>query len=353
MRATRAAFVGAAAAALALAGRPQRAAAQATKVRLAGTFSDAFGEQLYAKEAGAFARAGFDVEATSMNNAGAVVAALGAGALDLGVGDLISGVNAINAGVPNVLVAGAALYQSKEGGTTILAVSKDSAIRKASDLTGKSIGVPTLVGMTTASLKAWLPTVGVDVGTVKIVEMRQPASAAALVRGTIDCGLLSEPFDHHQPRDAARDRLPVGRGRQRILPNRSGTRRSPGSKPTGRGPAERITAIYDTARWANSHPAETFAILVRDAHDAESRRNDALRLRHDAHPGARPAGAQRRGAVQDLRSPHRREYPDREALEVVVDPGVGRPVAPAARRERLAFFTSVASISRKPIFTVT
>ena len=117
MRTTRAAFVTGSGAAIAIAARPRRAGAQATKVRLAGTFSDAFGEQLYAKEAGAFARAGFDVEATSMNNAGAVVAALGAGALEMGIGDLISGVNAINAGVPNILVAGAALYLSRSPAT--------------------------------------------------------------------------------------------------------------------------------------------------------------------------------------------------------------------------------------------
>ncbi len=262
---TCAAFVGTSAAALAVVARPQRAAAQANKVRLAGTFSDAFGEQLYAKEAGAFARAGFDVETTSMNNAGAVVAALGAGALDLGVGDLISGVNAINAGVPNVLVAGSALYLSKEGGTTILAVSKDSAIRKASDLTGKSIGVPTLVGMTTASLKAWLPTVGVDVSTVKIVEISQPASAAAIVRGTIDCGLLSEPFittNRETLREIGRPLDAVGKefcqsvwyaSKPWLEADRARARRA-------------VAAIYDTARWANSHHAETFAILVRDAH---------------------------------------------------------------------------------------
>jgi NitT/TauT family transport system substrate-binding protein len=268
VRLTRAAFV-AGSAAFATAARPQRAAAQTAKIRLGGTFSDAFGEQLYAKEAGAFARAGFDVEATSMNNAGAVVAALGAGALDMGIGDLISGVNAINAGVPNVLVAGAALYLSREGGTTVLAVAKDSPIRKPSDLTGKSIGVPTLVGMTTASLKAWLPTVGVDVTTVKIVEISQPASAAALVRGTIDCGLLSEPFitpNRDSLREIGRPLDAVGKEFCQSVWY--------ASKPwleADRGRARRaVAAIYDTARWANSHHAETFAILVRDAHfDAE------------------------------------------------------------------------------------
>ena len=244
---------------------PRRAAAQATKIRLAGTYSDAFGEQLYAKDAGAFARAGFEVEATSMANAGAVVGALGGGALDMGVGDLISGVNAINAGVPNLLVAGAALYLSREGGSTILAVAKDSPIRAPRDLAGKSIGVPTLVGMTTASLRAWLPANGVDLATVKIVELPQPATAAALQRGTIDCGLLSEPFittNRAELREVGRPLDIVGKefcqsvwyaSKAWVEADRDRARRA-------------VAAIYETARWANTHRAETFGILVRDAH---------------------------------------------------------------------------------------
>ena len=245
------------------------AAGAATKIRMARTYSDAFGEQLYAKEAGAFARAGFEVEATSMANAGAVVAALGGGALDLGIGDLISGVNAINAGVPNLLVAGSGLYLSSEGGSTILAVAKDSPIRSPRDLAGKSIGVPTLVGMTTASLRAWLPQNGVDLATVKIVEIPQPASVPALVRGTIDCGLLSEPFittNRGEVREIGRPLDIVGKefcqsvwyaSRSWVEADRARARRA-------------VNAIYETARWANAHRAETFAILVRDAHyDAE------------------------------------------------------------------------------------
>ena len=57
------------------------ALAEATTCRLAGVFSDLFAEPFYAKDAGAFTKAGFDVSAISLNNAGAVAAAIGGGSL--------------------------------------------------------------------------------------------------------------------------------------------------------------------------------------------------------------------------------------------------------------------------------
>jgi ABC-type nitrate/sulfonate/bicarbonate transport system substrate-binding protein len=53
-------------------------------------FSDLFAEPFYAGAAGAFAKRGFNVNAISLNNAGAVAAAIGGGSLEMGCGDLIS-----------------------------------------------------------------------------------------------------------------------------------------------------------------------------------------------------------------------------------------------------------------------
>ena len=42
-------------------------------------------------------------------------------------------------------------------------------------------------------------------------------------------------------------------------------------------PGAQLAAIYDTARWSNSHHAEAFAVLVRDAHfDGEKLRGMTL-----------------------------------------------------------------------------
>ena len=239
-------------------------AAQTTRVHVAGVISDVFGEPFFAAQAGAFARAGFDLDVISMNNAGAIVAAIGGGSLEAGLGDLVSGVNAINAGVPIVLIAAAGLYRSVVP-TLIIATTKDSLLRKPVDLIGKTIGVPTLVGLTTASLRAWLPLNGVDLASVKIVEIPQAATVAALQRGTIDAGLIGEPFlvqnkliirDIGHPFDAIGNEFAISvwyASRAWVDENRARARRF-------------VDAIYETARWCNSHQDDTMTMMAREGH---------------------------------------------------------------------------------------
>jgi NitT/TauT family transport system substrate-binding protein len=256
-------------AAIAATGAPRRAWAQNPTLHVAGVFSDLFAEPFYAKDAGAFAKAGFDLDTISLNNAGAVAAAIGGGTLELGTGDLVSGINAINAGVPIVLVAGGGLYNERtDAASTILAVAADSPIRTPKDLIGKSIGVPTIVGLATACLRNWLPAHGVDVSSVHLIEIPQSTTLPALQRGTMDAGLLSEPFvtfgkglvrSVGSPFDAAAD---LAANKQFCVSVWYA------SKTWFEADAARaravVAAIYDTARWANAHRDDTFAILVRD-----------------------------------------------------------------------------------------
>jgi NitT/TauT family transport system substrate-binding protein len=266
---SRASFLAAISAAGAAATLPSTARAQQTPLRVAGVFSDLFAEPFYAKESGAFAKYGFAVESTALVNAGAVAAAIAGGALQMGTGDLISGVNAIIAGVPIVLLAGGGLYNEvKDAGSTIIAVAASSAIKSPRELTGKSVGVPTLVGLTTACLKAWLPANGIDLSSVKLLEVPPPTALAALQRGTIDAALLSEPF------------VTFGKGQIRSVGNPFdvAANLAPNkefcvsvwyaSKPwieQDQARARRaLQAIYATAEWANTHRQATFDILVRD-----------------------------------------------------------------------------------------
>lgn len=249
---------------------PRIAFGQTTLIRMAGVFSDLFAEPFYAKAAGAFASRGFDVQTTSLSNAGAVVAAIGGGSLEMGTGDLISGVNAILAGVPLLLVAGGGLYQKSKQDQNILAVANDSPIHSPKDLIGKSIGVPTLVGLTTALLRAWLPENGVPNDSVHLIEMPQSVVVPSLQRGTVDVALLGEPFITFSsgqvravgyPMNAAADRAP---GKQFCI---SVWYASKSWIEADKDRAHRaVEAIYDTARWANTHHDETLDILVRDGH---------------------------------------------------------------------------------------
>jgi NitT/TauT family transport system substrate-binding protein len=266
------------AAAVAGAGVPRIARAQNATLRIAGVYSDLFAEPFYAKDAGTFAKLGFDVDPSSLSNAGAVAAAIGGGALEMGTGDLISGVNAINAGVPIVLVAGGGLYRERtDGVSTILAVANDSPIKTPKDMIGKTVGVPTLVGMTTACVKAWLPAHGVPETSVRFVEIPPSAALPALLRGTLDIGMLSEPFvtfgagqvrSVGSPYDIAADHAVNKEFCVSVwYANKSWFEADPARSRRA------VQAIYDTARWANSHRDETFGILVRDGHlDADKAR---------------------------------------------------------------------------------
>jgi NitT/TauT family transport system substrate-binding protein len=249
---------------------PRLASAQsANTIRGAGVFSDLFAEPFYAKDSGAFAKAGFDVEPTSQYNAGAVAAAIGGGSLEMGTGDLVSGVNAINAGVPIVLVAGGGLYREPaDSSTAFLAVAVDSLLRAPKDLAGKTIGVPTLVGMTTACTKSWLTLHGIPESAVRFVEMPPTLAIPALQRGTVDAALISEPFvtfgkglvrSLGSPYDAAAD---LAKGKQFCVSVWYASQTWMEADPARARRA--VNAIYETARWANTHHDDTFNILVRD-----------------------------------------------------------------------------------------
>lgn len=98
---------------------------------------------------------------------------------------------------------------------------------------------------------------------MKIVELPQPTVVPALQRGTVDCALLGEPIvtpakndvrDIDRPLDVAAKEFCISVWYA--------------SKPWMEADRERarriVGAIYDTARWAHAHQAETCGILVRD-----------------------------------------------------------------------------------------
>jgi len=264
----RSTFLASAGAGLASLALPRAAGAQATTVRVAAGATDVYAEPYYAAAAGTFAKHGLDIDATFYNVA-AAAAAIGGGSLEMSVGDLISGVSAIVAGVPVVILAGSGLYHAPADRVgNVLAVSPASPIQSAKDFVGKTIGLPTLVGLTTACLRSWLPAHGVPLASVRLTELPPTSMVPALQRGTIDVALLSEPF------------VTLGKGDIRVVgyPFDAATDRAPNHEflfsvwyaskawvDQDHDRARRaVQAIYDTARWANSHRDETMAIFVKN-----------------------------------------------------------------------------------------
>ena len=138
---------------------------------------------------------------------GAIAAAIGGGSLELGIGDLVSGVNAITAGLPDSLARRQQdVHLETKRHHSGWRVAKESAIQRARDLAGKSISVPTLVGIGTSALRAWLSQNGVDPATVKLGEAN--VGGPARCNGTID--RVSLRTYHAEPQRRA-GRPPDGR----------------------------------------------------------------------------------------------------------------------------------------------
>jgi NitT/TauT family transport system substrate-binding protein len=241
---------------------PRPARSQAVKLRIAAPFADSFGTPFYIKDAGTFAKAGFDVDVSIIPAGAAVIAALAGNGIELGVADLVSASQAIAKGVPIAVLAPCGLYVASDP-LAALYVAKDAPIRQPRDLEGRTIGLPQLAGLTTAALRSWLTSNGVDLAKVKFVEVPSPSAPAAIIRGTIDASVLGEPFitpvktqirDIGHPLDAIAKEYAVSAWF--------------GSRPwleADRARSKRVVdAIFETSRWANTHRTETLGILARD-----------------------------------------------------------------------------------------
>jgi NitT/TauT family transport system substrate-binding protein len=235
-------------------------AQEAAPVRIGFVLGDTFAQAIYGQQAGIFAKAGIDAQLTVLANAGAVAAAVAGGSLDVATGDIVSLSNAINHGVSVMLLAGGALY-SANAPTTLLCVDGNSPIRTAKELEGKSIAVITLVGLGTASTKAWLAQNGADPSKVSFLELPTSSMQPALDRGQVAAAVIGEPG-----LTSVRDKIRIiGKPYDAIAKSFliSEWFTTPDWLAHNTAVAKRVVAaIYETARWANAHQEQTLPMLA-------------------------------------------------------------------------------------------
>ena len=178
----------------AVAARPALAGAQAaTPVRVGIIPAEICGQIIYGVDGGYFGRAGLDVQTQTFPSGGAIASAIAGGAVDIGMVDLTSMINAHVRGIPFVALA-PGLVNSSESPTFAIVVRGDSEIRSAKDFAGKTVGVNGLNNIAQVSAMVWIDNNGGNSKLVKFVEMPLPAKAAAVKSGTIDAAIDSEPF---------------------------------------------------------------------------------------------------------------------------------------------------------------
>lgn len=248
---------------IALALLPVRGEGQAlTKVVVGTTTTDDSAALLYAERAGLFRRAGLDIDIQIAPSGTAVAAALAGGTFQIGSVSAISSINAVARGVPLEMIAPGGLYNSTTEFVATV-VRKDSPIQTGRDFNGKILGSAAVVDLNTVAMLNWIDQHGGDIKTIKVIEVPYPAIVPALEEGRIDAATLIQPGlslglatgkvrIFAKTYDAIAPRFYISTWMARndyAAANPDVIRRF-------------VTVIRDAENYANSHRAETAALMA-------------------------------------------------------------------------------------------
>jgi NitT/TauT family transport system substrate-binding protein len=169
-----------------------RAQPAPTVVRVSSVLSDELTPVIYAQHSGMYAKAGLDLEIIPGSSGAAVTTAVLAGDIEIGKSSLISLMNAHLRGIPLSVIGGSNIYDPDHPYAQIV-VAADSPFTSAKDLTGKTIGVPSLNDLNVLACDLWLDKNGGDSKSVKYVELPNPALTAALTEHRADAAVMTFP----------------------------------------------------------------------------------------------------------------------------------------------------------------
>ena len=154
---------------------------------------DVTGNLFYALDLGYFTKAGLDVKLTPLTAGAPVVAAVAGGAVQVGSANFVAISAAHLAGVPLTLVApsGANSIKSPIDG---IVVAKNSTIKTAKDLNGKTMMTSALQNILQVQADAWIDKNGGDWKSIKWVEAPPAQEGGAVATGHVDAATITETF---------------------------------------------------------------------------------------------------------------------------------------------------------------
>ncbi len=242
---------------------PRLAAAQGapTVIRLGTAPVESYALAFYGVDRGFYKAANLDVQIQQFPGGGAVMTAAAGGALDMGCANVGAQANAHMRNIPLSMVAGGGNYSSASP-TTVLAVAKNSPLKTAKDLNGKTIGCSTLKDLQQVSVMKWVDSNGGDSSTLKFLEIPVPEMAPALVAGRIEGACELEPSLTFSKNDI---RI-FGKCYDAISKNLTITTHFANNAWLEKNPAAArafITATRATAQWANKNQKAAASILER------------------------------------------------------------------------------------------
>jgi len=147
-----------------------------------------------AMEKGFFKAEGLELETVPMAGGAVIVQGVASGDLQFGWTNVISLYQARAAGFDFKLIAGGASNVKGKNESHAIQVGKDSPIKTAKDLEGKTVAVNTLNNIVHLMAMAWVDKNGGSSTKVKFVEVPFPQMEAALSAGKIDAVSVHEPF---------------------------------------------------------------------------------------------------------------------------------------------------------------
>lgn len=230
-----------------------------TPIKVGASFDEDFAEGYYGKDVGIFAKAGLDAAVTGLQNGGALTAAVMGGALDVVTTNTGSMSTAHAKGLSLVLIAPGANF-SNTALTAALLVLKDSPIRSAADLTGKTIGVTTLKSLLHTSVRNWIDTSGGNSEAVGYVELGLPTMLPALKAARVDAVACVEPWVTQAKSEARVLASPYGALAPNFMISGWVTTREwlVANRDTARRFIRSVEAIAD---WANANPLGSAQIM--------------------------------------------------------------------------------------------
>lgn len=249
-------------------------------IRVATIPTDIGAEVYYARDMGFFKKAGFDVEITPISSGSAITAAVASGAMDIGYSNLVSISIAHQRGIPFGVIALANMHQPDAVTAGILAVGKNSSIRTAKDLAGKTIGVNALGSLPELGIRAWMDRNGGDAAQLKFVEFPFAALPEAVKSGKVDAGAL-EATNTQDLGKPTSDLRRLANVYDAISPRFSPSAYFTTSTWIAAHPAEAkafAAVLYQTAVWANANHDASAAILAKVTHKSVADIQDTLRV---------------------------------------------------------------------------
>ena len=168
-------------------------AADLELMKVATIPSDTGSDVFYAQDQGFFKAAGLNVQIDTIASGPDIIAGISGGSYAAGAASTVAIAAARQHGIPVTIIAPGAVHAAAVQ-TDLLMVAKDSPIRSARDLDGKTVAVTTLQGLGTVAIQAWVVRNGGDLKSIRFVETRYPAMGAALAQGRIDAAQMTEPF---------------------------------------------------------------------------------------------------------------------------------------------------------------